>query len=150
MRPILVALIALLTLSTGPSVQAGSKEDAFAAVEQWVAAFNAHDVEKVVATFAPDALVLGTLSPTLATTPDDLRKYFGASAAAKSEVRLGESSAIVLSDNAVEFIGFYEFSRPKDGQTVTTPARFTILATKRDGVWKIGHLHSSARPKPPQ
>jgi uncharacterized protein (TIGR02246 family) len=149
MRLFLAALVALLALSAG-SAKAGSKEDAYKSVEQWAAAFNAHDVEKTVAIFTPDALVLGTLSPSLATKPDELRKYFGASAAAKSEVQLGESSAIVLSDAAVEFVGFYEFSRPKDGQIAKTPARFTILATKRDGVWKIAHLHSSARPKPRQ
>jgi uncharacterized protein (TIGR02246 family) len=136
-------------ISALPSI-AGPKEDAYPAIERWALAFNSGDVEKTVACYTPDALVLGTASPSLASKPDDLRAYFGAAAAAKFQVKLGESSAIVLSNDAVAFTGFYEFSRVKDGEQIVIPARFTFVVVKRDGVWKIVHHHSSTRPKPAQ
>ena len=129
---------------------AGPKEDAYQTVEKWAAAFNSSDVEKVVALYSEDALVLGTLSPTLASKPDDLRHYFARSAAAKSHVTLGESAASVLSPDAVAFEGFYEFSRPgKDGAApAVNPARYSFVVVKRGSEWKIVQHHSSPRPKP--
>jgi len=129
---------------------AGPKEDAYRAVETWAAAFNAHDLDKIVAVYAPNALVLGTLSPGLASSTDDLRAYFKRSVAAKSEVKLGENSAVVISPDAVVFAGFYEFSRPgADGAPPkVNPARYSIVLVKQGKEWKIVHHHSSPRPKP--
>jgi uncharacterized protein (TIGR02246 family) len=128
---------------------AGPKDDAYHAVETWAAAFNAHDLEKIVATYAPNALVLGTLSPGLASTADELRAYFKRSVAAKSEVKLGENAAVVISPEAVAFAGFYEFSRPgKDGAPPNVnAARYSLVLVKQGGAWKIVHHHSSPRPK---
>jgi uncharacterized protein (TIGR02246 family) len=150
-RRILGLLICGLMVLIVPTLgKAGTKEDAFAAIEQWSAALNAGDVERIVATYTPDALVLGTVSPVLASSPDELRKYFSPGAAAKVQVKIGEYSAIVISDSAVIFSGFYEFSRVSDGKPIETPARFSFLTVKRDGKWSIAHHHSSVRPKPPQ
>lgn len=143
-----VLVFAFLALTVPSIGKAGTKEDAYGAVEQWAAAFNASDVERIVASYTPDALLLGTVSPTLASSPDDLRKYFSPAAAAKAQVKIGEYSAIVISDSTVIFAGFYEFSRMQDGQPVVVPARFSLLAVKRDGKWMLAHHHSSVRPKP--
>ena len=140
----------LLALIVSLPAIAGPREDAYLAVEHFADAFNSGDVEKIVAFYTPDALFMGTVSPILATKPDELRTYFAATSAAKAKVKLGESSAIVLWDSAVTFAGFYEFSRPQDGGVLVIPARFTLVMVKRDGVWKIAHHHSSARPKPAQ
>jgi uncharacterized protein (TIGR02246 family) len=140
----------LLAVLGGSPVQAGPKEDAYAAVEQWAAAVNAADVERIVAAYTSDALVLGTVSPSLASKPDEIRTYFGPGARAKVQVKMGDSAAAVLSDGAVAFVGFYEFSRIQDGQTITIPARFTFVSVKRDGAWKLALHHSSPRPKPAQ
>jgi len=131
---------------------AGARKDAYRAVEQWAAAFNAHDLDKVVAAYTPNALVLGTLSPVLASNADDLRAYFKRSVAAKSEVKLGEHAVVAISPKAVTFAGFYEFSRPgQDGAPPkVNPARYTFVVVKQNGVWKIVHHHSSPRPKPAQ
>ena len=145
-----LALVAFAGLVMTSWAYGGTKEDAYAAVERWESVFNAGEVENILAAYTPDALVLGTLSPSLASKPDDLRTYFGAAAAAKSQVKIGESSAIVLSNEAVVFTGFYEFTRIKEGQTVTLPSRFTFVVEKRNGAWKIVHHHSSLRPQPPQ
>jgi uncharacterized protein (TIGR02246 family) len=140
----------LLAIAAAFPAIAGPKEDAWSAVDRWAVAFNSGDVEKTVAAYTPDALVLGTASPALASKPDDLRAYFAAASAAKFQVKMGKSSAIVLAGDAVAFTGFYEFSRTRDGEQVVIPARFTFIVVRRDGDWKIVHHHSSARPKPPQ
>ena len=44
---------------------AGSEEDALQVVEKWAAAFNASDVDAIVALYAPDAMFLGTGSRTV-------------------------------------------------------------------------------------
>jgi uncharacterized protein (TIGR02246 family) len=141
----------LIILAVPSQGNAGAQEDAYQVIRQWAAAFNAGDLEGVVGAYAPDALVLGTVSPSLATKPADLRTYFGAALAAKSQVKMGDFSAVVLSNDVVVFAGFYEFSRPQDGQAVLTPARFSFVLVKRDdGPWKILQHHSSVRPKPPE
>lgn len=123
---------------------------AFAVIARWIAAFNAGDVARTVATYAPDALVLGTFSPGLASTPAELRAYFTAAAATQPHATMRDYAAIVVSDAAVIFSGFYDFSQLRNGAPVVVPARFSFLAVKRDGEWLIAHHHSSARPKPPQ
>ena len=140
----------LLALATALPCNAGPREDAFGMVDEWAFAFNSGSVDKIVALYSPEALVLDTVSPSLATTPEDLRKYFGASSAAKSQVQLGERAAGVLSNDAVTMTGFYEFSRLVNGQKVVTPARFTFVLVRRDEGWRIVHHHSSVRPKPAQ
>ena len=60
---------------------------------------------------------------------------------------LGERRTIVLSDDAVAIAGFYETTRLQDGKLIPSPARFTFVILKRDGVWRIAHHHSSPQPK---
>jgi uncharacterized protein (TIGR02246 family) len=143
----IVAIVACVWCSVA---FAGPKEDAYQAVEGWAAAFNAHDLDKIVAVYAPNALVFGTLSPKLASNANDLRAYYKGSVAAKSEVKLGDHAAVVLSPDAVTVAGFYAFSRPgKDGAPPkVNPARYSFVVVKQGGAWKIVHHHSSPRPKP--
>jgi len=39
-------------------------------------AFTAADVDTIVSLYAPDAVFMGTVSKTIVTTPEDIRKYF--------------------------------------------------------------------------
>lgn len=145
------AVVLFAIAATSEPVFADQKADAYAAVEHWADAFNSGDVEKIVGTYTADALVLGTVSPKLASKPDDLRAYFKPAVAAKFQVRLGDHSALPLSNDAVVIAGFYEFSRVgADDQPVVIPARFTFVLLKKGDVWQIAHHHSSPKPKPPQ
>ena len=144
-----ITFIILVILTLPSRGHAGTEEDAYAVIQKWAAAFNAGDLRGVVGAYAPDALVFGTASPSLATNPADLRTYFGTALAAKTQVKMADVSAVVLSNDAVVFAGFYEFSSLQDGQPVLIPARFSFVLVKRDdGDWKILHHHSSVRPKP--
>jgi len=135
---------------SGPAF-ADPKDDAYVAIERWADAFNAGDVDKILSAYTTDALVLGTASPNLLSKPDDLRAYFKATTSAKFQVKLGEHSAILLSDDAVAMVGFYEFSRAgADGQPMVVPARFSFVLLKKGDGWQIAHHHSSLKPRPPQ
>lgn len=149
-RILKMVLGGLLAMAQAVPCAAGPREDAFGMVDEWAFAFNSGDVDKIVALYSPEALVLGTVSPSLASTPEDLRAYFGASSVAKSQVKLGERAAAVLSNDAAVMTGFYEFSRPGAGQQTVIPARFTFILVRRDEGWRIVHHHSSIRPKPAQ
>ena len=59
-----VAALGFVAALTSP-VLAGSEEDALQVVEKWAAAFNASDVDAIVALYAPDAMFLGTGSRTV-------------------------------------------------------------------------------------
>src|SRR5260370_31639400 len=136
--------------ATIPAAHADQRDDAYASVERWSEAFNSGDAEQIVGIYTNDALVLGTLSPGLTSTPEDLRAYFQAAAAAKLRVKLGDHSAVAISPDAIAIAGFYDFSRPgPDGQPVVVPARFSFVMVKKDGLWKVAHHHSSVRPKHP-
>jgi uncharacterized protein (TIGR02246 family) len=117
-------------------------------VEQFKKAYGACDEEGLVKLFASDAVFLGTVSPILATRTDQIVKYFqGLSQMRACSVTIEEYSTILVSENAVLFAGFNTFSRnTRDGNVVTTPARFTLLITKTDQGWRISHFHSSPKP----
>jgi uncharacterized protein (TIGR02246 family) len=150
MMKVLVSVLFAVALITPPAL-ADEREDSYAGVERWSAAFNSGDVEQIVRMYTDDALVFGTLSPGMISKPDDLRAYFKAAAAAKLQVKLGDHSAVALAKDAVAIAGFYDFSRSAaDGQPVFVPARFSFVMVKKDGIWKIAHHQSSVRPKSPQ
>ena len=131
---------------------AGPTEDANAAIDRWSAAYSANDVEAVVKSYWPDAILLGTKSPVISTGADAIKKYF-------TELKLQgsgnknviqERHTIPIDDNAVLVTGFYEFTRMQEGKPVPGPSRFTMLATKRGGEWRIAHHHSSPHVEAPK
>ena len=138
--------IALLVFAPA-AAYAGPAEDADAAVARWAATFAANDTDALVKLYAPDAVLLGTISPIIADKPDLVREYFKRRA---DKVEIGDHRTLVLGDDAVLVTGFYEFSSIREGKPVLTPARFTMIIVKRDGDWLILHHHSSRRPEPTQ
>jgi uncharacterized protein (TIGR02246 family) len=138
---ILTGLLVML-----PSLaKAGPTEDANAAIDRWSAAYSANDVEAVVKSYWPDAILLGTKSPVISSGADAIRKYFTdlklQGSGNKNVIR--ERHTIPIDDHAVLVTGFYEFTRMQEGKPVSGPSRFTMLVTKRDGEWRIAHHHSS-------
>ena len=140
-------LLAAMLLVWPLAAFSGPREDAFAVIEQFKKAFDASDVDGVVKLFARDAVFLGTVSPILATQPEQIATYFqGLRQFTPRNIAIEEYSTIVISDNAVLFAGMDTFSQTKDGTVIKTPARFTMLITRTDQGWRISHFHSSARP----
>ena len=143
-----IALVVLAVAAFPLTVFAGPKEDAQAVADKFIAAFIAGDLEATTVLFAPDASFWGTVSPELGTTPDIVRKYFADNYAARAKVPLKgasitDSSALVLSEDTVLIAGRWQTERP----TATSLLRYTLVIHKKDGQWRIAHLHSSPRPK---
>ena len=76
MRILFIAISLLLSLST--SSFAAPADEALQAAQRWTKAFTEADVEGILGLYEPDALFMGTLSKTVVTTPEGVRKYFEA------------------------------------------------------------------------
>ncbi|HXL76767.1 MAG TPA: nuclear transport factor 2 family protein, partial [Burkholderiales bacterium] len=55
---------------------AGPQEDVAAAATKWAAALAENDPDKMLPLYAQDAVLWGTLSPTVRSNPASLRDYF--------------------------------------------------------------------------
>jgi uncharacterized protein (TIGR02246 family) len=145
-----VFLMFVLALMLTGVATAGPKEDVTAATQAWADAFNSRDPERVLALYNPEAVLWGTVSPTVRDNPAAIREYFqGLPARPQGKVVLGEQRARVYGQVAIN-TGYYTFSDVRDGQPVTVPARFSFTYHQRDGRWMIVDHHSSRVPPPPQ
>jgi uncharacterized protein (TIGR02246 family) len=147
----LIRVLSLLLMSLAPTVVfAGAAEDANAVVDRWSAAYTSNEPEAIVKIYAPDAILLGTVSPVISVGTEAIRKYFSLVKGTGNKNAIQERHTIVLDDNAVVVTGFYEFTGMSEGKPVPRPSRFTMLITKRGGEWHIAHHHSSPRVLPKQ
>jgi hypothetical protein len=144
----------VLVFSAGVSVQtatACSKEAVAGAVDKWTTVLAENNPDTIVALYSKDAVLWGTLSPTVRSDPAALKAYFvGAfQALPKLTVKFGEQLIRVYGDTAVN-TGYYTFSYTKDGETKSLPARYSLTLVKEGNDCKIVDHHSSAMPAPPK
>jgi uncharacterized protein (TIGR02246 family) len=155
MRSLFIAVSLLLSLST--SSFAGPADEALQVAQRWTKAFTEADVEGILGLYEPDALFMDTLSKTVVTTPEGVRKYFEAALLRKyfeaallndrpRTAKVLEQSMAVLSDTAVVITGLDLVTGTRDGATTTSNGRFTFVIVKKSTGWKIVHYHRSAVP----
>lgn len=146
MRAFILSLTLTALLAT-PAF-AGPEEDAMAVVNKWAAAFNASDVDAIVALYAPDALFLGTGSRTVVTEPAGIREYFERALLTDRPrgAKLESHSAMVVNEGAVVITGLDVTTAVRDGKTLTNPGRVTFIVARRGNDWKIVHFHRSSVP----
>jgi len=133
---------AVLLLAPTPAL-AGPVEDAHNALDGWAAAYSTNDIDGLVKSYWPDAILFGHAGPDVVKGAEAIRKYYAAILAGGMQARIGARYTIAVDAAAVVVTGYYEFLVLKDGKPVSTPARFTMLFTKRGGEWRIAHHHSS-------
>ena len=143
----------VLLLSAGVSVQSAtacSKEAVAGAVDRWTTVLAENNPDTIVALYSKDAVLWGTLSPTVRSDPAALKAYFVAAfqALPKLTVKFGEQLIRVYGDTAVN-TGYYTFSFTKDGEAKSLPARYSLTYVKEGNDCKIVDHHSSAMPAPP-
>jgi uncharacterized protein (TIGR02246 family) len=148
-KPAGIFSLVLLALLSLPLIAiAGPGEEANAVINRWSAAYSSNDPDAVVKTYRPDAILLGTFTPAISQGTDAIRAYYSDIKGSGAKNTIGERYTMVLNDNAVVVTGFYDFTRLKDRQAVSSPSRFTMLLIKDAGEWLIAHHHSSPRGEP--
>ena len=115
-----------------------------AATAEWIATFNTRDPVRISALYAPDAILWGTVSKTIRTTPGEILEYFEESSAKRPNLRmfLGEYHVRLYGDLAINS-GYYSSRNPVDGQEIVVPMRFTFTYRRDGDHWMIVNHHSS-------
>jgi uncharacterized protein (TIGR02246 family) len=145
------SVLTIIFLSLTPAALAGPKEDVAAAAAAWATALGEDDPDKVLPFYSDDAVLWGTLSPTVRADRAALKDYFvGAFKVLPGlKVAFGQQLIRVYGDTAVN-TGYYTFSYAKDGETKSLPARYSFTYAKKSDRWLIVDHHSSAMPAPPK
>jgi uncharacterized protein (TIGR02246 family) len=148
-RLLFVLSTTIFLVATGAS--AGPKDDVATATMKWGETLGQNDPDKVVALYAPDAVLWGTLSPTVRADRAALRDYFVTAfkVLPNLKVAFAEQLIRVYGTTAVN-TGYYTFSFVKDGEPKTLPARYSFTLVKDGDNWMIVDHHSSAMPPPPR
>jgi hypothetical protein len=149
MRKQCLAYVAIITavVSIACDAVAGPKEDVADATANWGKVFGENDPDTILALYAKDAVLWGTLSPTVRSDPGTIKAYFtGAfNALPKITVNFGDQLIRVYGNMAIN-TGYYTFSYPKDGETKTIPARYSLVFINDGAKWLIVDHHSSGMP----
>jgi uncharacterized protein (TIGR02246 family) len=152
MRVLLGALVvALLSVGSTPigssrAQTLSAQDQVAAATDAWREAYDSRDPARIIALYDPEAVFWGTTSQTIRPTPDAIAEYFqDAGARPNARVTFGELYIRVYGDVAINS-GDYTFTDVRDGNPVTTPARFSMVFANRDGTWLIVDHHSSRVP----
>ena len=143
-------VLSIILLALTPVASAGPKEDVAAAALTWARALGEDDPDKVLPLYSDDAVLWGTLSPTMRANRAALRDYFVTAfkVLPSLKVAFGDQLIRVYGDTAVN-TGYYTFSYVKDEETKTLPARYSFTYVKSDEHWLIVDHHSSAVPSVP-
>jgi uncharacterized protein (TIGR02246 family) len=146
-----VLALSIALLSFTASALVGPKEEVAEATLAWAQALGQDDPDKVLPFYADDAVLWGTLSPTVRSDRAALRDYFvGAFKVLPGlNVAFGDQLIRVYGNTAVN-TGYYTFSYVKDGETKSLPARYSFTYVKNGERWLIVDHHSSAMPSPPR
>ena len=145
------AAFTLTLLLLAPVASAGPKEDVAAAAATWARALGEDDPDKVLPLYSDDAVLWGTLSPTVRADRAALRDYFVTAFKVLPglKVAFGDQLIRVYGGTAVN-TGYYTFSYVKDGETNSLPARYSFTYVKSGENWFIVDHHSSAMPPAPK
>ena len=151
MKSLALLLASVLLAGSHLAIAASLKEDVAAATQAWVDAFSAHDVDRLTGLYDPEALLWGTVSPTVRDSPAAIRDYFKNLPNQPPQVKvvLGEQRTRVYGDIGIN-TGSYTFTVVREGNLVALPARFSFTYRLRDGRWLIVDHHSSAMPSAPR
>ncbi len=113
--------------------------------DQWNAALQTANPDKVVACYAPNAILLPTVSAQVRHNHAEIRDYFVHFCAKEPEGRIDEANIRIFDDIAINS-GRYTFEITDNDQRVVVAARFTFVYRKLESEWLIIEHHSSILP----
>jgi ketosteroid isomerase-like protein len=127
--------------------------DPTAAVVDWVAAFNARELDTLCALYTPDAVLWGTLATQLLTDPAAIRGYFERAWSPALDTRVELLDLHLQHDGPLAIAaGGYRLEFLYQGRPHTQPARYSFVLVATAQGWRVRHHHSSmmpAQPAPP-
>ena len=127
---------------------ARDQNGALSALHAWVDAVNRHDLEAIVAIFAPDASFFGTSTQTLVSSSEGIRQYFDVVLKNYAPLRAALGSVIVseLSPDSAVITGYDKWQVTLNGESVEGIGRLSVAVALRDNHWRIISFHRSAMP----
>ena len=150
-----IFFIVVITVATILPVQADdtmtctktSEQEIAALFDRWNASLATLDPDKVVANYAPDAVLLPTVSNKPRTNPAEIRDYFVHFLEKKPQGHI-DFRIIKLGCNSALDTGLYTFTlHGPQGKAQKVAARYSYVCEYLNGQWLIEHLHSSALPE---
>lgn len=129
--------------STTETCKPITEQQVAALFDRWNDSLGTLDPDKVVANYAPDGVLLATVSDKPRTNPAEIRDYFVKFLKNSPQGKI-DSRTIKIGCNVAQDIGTYTF-KFKGGKTVH--ARYTYVYELEHGEWLIAHHHSSAMPE---
>jgi uncharacterized protein (TIGR02246 family) len=118
-----------------------------ALLRTWSDTLLTGDPQKVADLYAPDAVLLPTISAQIRTERAGLVDYFTHFLAKEPRATVKQCVIELLGKNAAVDSGIYDFSlKNEDGERVTVSARFTFVYERIAGKWLIVSHHSSLVP----
>ena len=142
-----LATMAFSTSAMAFDAQCASTDEANVAslFDRWNNSLKTHDLDKVVANYTNDAVLLPTVSNKPRTNHTEIKDYFN-SFLKKEPNGVIDRRIIKIGCNIAQDVGTYTFTF-KGGKKVS--ARYTYVYEYKDGNWLIAHHHSSAMPEKP-
>lgn len=119
------------------------------AVEKWVAAVEALDVQKTVEMYAENGNLMGTVAATITESSTDIKTYFSHFLDCESiRGQFNSLHTTELSENTILITGDYTFFRKPHGEDEQEiKANYTYVLVMEGGVQKIQHHSSRKKPE---
>ena len=159
-RIVLAAVAAATTVAvTGcgnPAATAGggqqqqqkpSQQEITSLFGEWNTSLSTLDPQKVADRYAPNAVLLPTVSNKVRANRADIVDYFQHFLENHPRGEIMESHVTVLDEDDAIDAGTYRFFLTTAGVERTVDARYTFVYEKIDGKWLIVNHHSSAMPE---
>lgn len=122
-------------------------DDPRTALAAWVAAFNSHDIDRIGALYAEEAVLWGTFSADLIASRQGIRAYFERAFAQAMSAAVELDAVRIQTVGTVAICsGVYLLQAFLAGQQRVLEARFTVVLRPESGGWSIINHHSSLRP----
>jgi uncharacterized protein (TIGR02246 family) len=143
--------LSVVMLAFASHALVGPKEEVAAATSAWAQALGEDEPDKVLPFYSDDAVLWGTLSPTVRADRAALRDYFVTAFKVLPGLKVAFGDQLIrVYGNAAVNTGYYTFSYVKDGETKTLAARYSFTYVKNGERWLIVDHHSSAMPSTPR
>ncbi|MCQ4043017.1 SgcJ/EcaC family oxidoreductase [Streptantibioticus rubrisoli] len=129
------------------TTQLPSRGQIAALFDQWNAALATGDPSRVADLYAPDAVLLPTVSDRIRTNRAEIVDYFRHFLESKPVGRIQRRVINILGPTAAVDTGLYQFTLTKaNGTKSKVDARYTFVYALRGGRWLIINHHSSVLP----